>query len=196
MTTASKTCLVLALAAFASFAPMTAFARHGRGADDVVAPSTSSAAGASLAIRVRSQSHGRWEFRMTIENAATGLAPEVFVADATGALVSAGAMTPDNHNAGEYRLRLRSAKGGTLPAGAATIDELGGRAYEVRDGGVAIFSGTLPVIGAKKTNSAGTAGSGGGADDPATHDAGDDRGGTSGRGGSGGHGADDGAGHR
>jgi len=191
MTTASKTCLVLALAAFASFAPVTAFARHGRGADDVVAPSTSPAAGASLAIRLRSQSHGRWEFRMTIENAATGLAPEVFVADASGALVSAGAMTPDNHNAGEYRLRLRSAKGGTLPAGAATIDELGGRAYEVRDGGVAIFSGALPVIGAKKTNSSGGTGSGG-ADDPATHDAGDD-GGTSGHGG---NGADDASGHR
>jgi hypothetical protein len=195
MKTASKTCLVLALAAFASFVPVTAFARHGRGADDVVAPSTSPAAGASLAIRVRSQSHGRWEFRMTIENAAAGLAPEVFVADATGALVSAGAMTPDNQNAGEYRLRLRSAKGGTLPAGAATIDELGGRAYEVRDGGVAIFSGLLPVIGTKSSNSAGATGSGG-TDDPATHDAGGDNGGTSGRGGSGGHGADDAAGHR
>jgi hypothetical protein len=104
-------------------------------------------------------------------------------------------MTPDNQNAGEYRLRLRSAKGGTLPAGAATIDELGGRAYEVRDGGVAIFSGLLPVIGTKSSNSAGATGSGG-TDDPATHDAGGDNGGTSGRGGSGGHGADDAAGHR
>jgi hypothetical protein len=180
--------LILAAAAFAAFLAEPAQARQGRGRDDLVAGATSSVAGSALSVRLREKSHGRWEFRMQLENAPSGLAPKVWIADATGTLVPAGDLVPDDTDVGEYKLRLRSQKGGTLPVGAASLSELGGRAYEVRENGAAIFSGSLPSIAAKRSVGGGSGR--GGADDPATHDAGDDRGGR----GPGKRGADDAAG--
>lgn len=175
--------LVLAVSLGAAALP-AAEARQGRGRDDVAADPGSSAAGASLSVRLREKSHGRWEFRMQMENAPQGLSPSVFIADATGTLVLAGSLVPDDNDVGEYKLRLRSQKGGALPAGAATLADLGGRAYEVRENGGVIFAGTLPSVAAKSASasgadagSGGSSTSGGGADDPATHDVGDDHGG-------------------
>jgi hypothetical protein len=177
---APKTFLILAAAAFAAFLAAPAEARQGRGRDDVAADSSSSVAGANLSIRLREKSNGRWEFRMQMERAPSGLSPQVWIADAAGTLVLAGSLVPDDTTPGEYRLRLRSQKGGTLPVGAASLSELGGRAYEVRENGGVIFGGALPAIEVKGSGGSGS-GSGGG----------------SGRGGSGPgkHGADDAAGH-
>ena len=145
-----RTVLVLAVAACAAFLTEPAFARQGRGRDDVAANTGSSAAGASLSIRMRTKSHGRFEFRMAIERAMSAVAPQAWIADASGTLVLAGDLVPDDNTAGEFRLRLRSAKGGVLPAGAASLAEMGGRAYEIRDRGEVIFSGNLPSVDAKR----------------------------------------------
>jgi hypothetical protein len=150
MNLVSKTCLALTFAAAVLAASSPAFARQGRGSDDVAAPSGSAVAGSKLSVRLRSKGNGGWEFRMNLERAPSGLSPEVFVADASGLLTSIGSLVPDNGTAGEYKLRLRSRKGSALPLGAASLTELGGRAYEVRDGGVAIFSGSLPLVDAKR----------------------------------------------
>lgn len=182
---APTTFLILAAAAFAAFLAEPAHARQGRGRDDVAAGASSSAAGSTLSIRLREKGNGAWEFRMQMERAPSGLSPEVWIADATGTLVRAGDLVPDVGTAGEYRLRLRSRKGGTLPAGAASPADLGGRAYEVRESGAAIFSGSLPAIDVKGGGS-GTGGRGPGkrgADDAAGHVRR-------------GRGADDAAGHR
>jgi hypothetical protein len=177
MTTISKTLVVLAGAACAALAADPAQARGGgrrfRARSVVPAQDTSAAAGATLSIRLREKSGGRFEFRMQIERAPDGLAPQAFVADAAGTLTFAGDLVPDDGTAGEYELRLRGADASGLPAGAASVADLAGRAFEVRDAGVVLFTGTLPS----------SRSGGGGADDPAGHDAGGGGGGGSGRGG-------------
>lgn len=185
MTSFPKILVVLAAAACAALAADPAEAKGGgrfRARADFAALAGSPAEGAKLSVRLREKSHDRFEFRMQIERAPDGLSPEAFIADAVGTLVSAGAFVPDDDTSGEYKLRIRN---GTLPAGATTISDLAGRAFEVRDGAAVLFSGTIPS----------TRSGGGGADDGANHDADDDHGGGSGGGGSGRGGHDDGPNH-
>lgn len=191
MNSIPKTLVVLAAAACAAFAADSAEARGGgdrfRARADFAAVAGSPAPNAKLSVRLREKSHGRFEFRMQMERAPQGLSPVAFIADAAGTLTSAGALVPDNGTPGEYRLRIRGAAGTPLPAGATSIAELAGRAFEVRDAGAVLFAGTIPS----------TRSGGHGADDGAV--SGDDRGGSSG-GGSGGGGSgrgghDDGPNH-
>ncbi len=187
MTSISKTLIVLAAAACAAFVADPAEAKGGgrfRARADFAAVVGSPAEGAKLSVRLREKSHGRFEFRMQIERAPQGLSPQAFIADAAGTLTFSGDFVPDNGTAGEYKLRLRGTGSSGLPAGATTISELAGRAFEVRTDGTVIFAGTIPSTR-----------SGGGADDGPDHDANDDHGGSSGGSGSGRGGHDDGPNH-
>jgi hypothetical protein len=188
MTSIVKTLVVVAAAACAAIVADPAEARGGgrfRARADFSADPASVAAGAKLSVRLREKSQGRFEFRMQMERAPQGLSPQAFIADAAGTLTSAGPLVRDNGTAGEYRLRVRGADGSALPAGATSIADLAGRAFEVREQGAAIFAGTIPS----------TRSGGGGADDGAGHNANDVNGGGSGGGGSGRGGADDGPNH-
>jgi hypothetical protein len=102
---------------------------------------------------------------MQIERAPDGLSPQAFVADAAGTLTLAGDLVPDDGTAGEYKLRLRGADASGLPAGAASIADLAGRAFEVRDADAVLFEGTIPSTrsgGGGNDDSGGSSGSGGG----------------------------------
>ena len=174
-----QTLLVLVVAAIAAVGADPALARQNRGRRSkaravLVAGDTSAAAGANLSIRLKGASNGRWEVRLAIENAPAGLAPEAWIADADGVLVLVGNLAADDDDAGEYKLRLRGREGDPLPAGAAALADLGGRAFEIRSADAVILSGNLPelVTPGASSNTGGT----GGADDPAAHDAGDDHG--------------------
>jgi hypothetical protein len=183
---AAKSVLFLAAAAFAAVLadPASASGRHRksvRARSIVAADATSSAAGAKLQIRLLDASSSNWELRMDLRRAPTDLAPEAWIADADGTLSLGGTFAVSGHRGADYRLRLRGKNGDTLPAGAATLSELGGRAFEIRDGGVAFLSGNLPDMPAAST--AATTGatdptSTGGADDGATHEAGEHAAGT------------------
>jgi len=178
MASISKTLVVLAAAACAAIAADPAEARGGgrfRARADFAAIPGSPADGAKLSVRLREKSNGRYEFRMQMERAPQGLSPGAFIADAVGTLTFAGPLLPDSGTAGEYRLRLRGAGSSGLPVGATSIAELAGRAFEVRDAGTVLFTGTIPS----------TRSGGGGVDDGTNHDANDDNGGSSGSGGGG-----------
>jgi len=109
---------------------------------------------------------------MDLRRAPTDLAPEAWIADADGTLTLGGTFAASGHRGSDYRLRLRGKNGDTLPAGAATLSELGGRAFEIRDGGVAFLAGNLPDMPAPSTAATtGATASGGGADDGPTHEA-------------------------
>jgi hypothetical protein len=191
----TKSFLILAAAACAAAAAGPAFARHGakatRARADVAPAAGSAAEGADFTFRMDQKSNGRAEVRLTLEDAPEGLSPEAFIAGADGVLVDVGALAAQPAQPTEYRLRFRTKSGDALPAGAATIADLVGRAFEVREGDEVIVSGTVPALGTRvRTDEPGDdRGGGRGADDPANHDAGDDRGGA------GGGGADDPAGH-
>ena len=140
--------------------------------------------GTRVRVRIDAKSHGRAELRVEVERAATDLVLNVWFADSTGTMVLAGPMRPDAQTPGEYRYRVRTQKGQALPAGATTLDELAGRAIEIRDGnGTVVASGATPATGGTKSSGGGGSGSGGGnsgggggggrgrggADDPANH---------------------------
>lgn len=169
--------VVVSLAAAAS--ADSAFAKHGRKSarvrSSVAADATSTAARAKLAIRMREDVSGRWELVLQLRRAPSGLAPQAFIADATGTLTLAGDLAASHESSGEYKLRLRGSDATTLPLGAAKLADLSGRAFEVRDSGVALVAGTMPTL-ASVDSATSTGGSTGGADDPATHDATDDNG--------------------
>ena len=188
MNSHTKTLVVLAAAACAAFAADLAEAKGGgdrfRARADFAAVAGSPAEGAKLSVRLREKSHGRFEFRMQIELAPDGLSPQAFVADAAGTLTFAGDLVPDDGTAGEYKLRLRGADASGLPAGAASIAELAGRAFEVRDADAVLFLGTIPS----------TRSGGHGADDSGGGQGGSSGSG-SGGGGSGRGGHDDGPNH-
>lgn len=146
--------------------------------------------GAAARVRAESKKRGREELRVEVERAATGLALDAWFEDAAGSMSRGGALVPDNGTPGEYRLRIRTDKGGTLPAGAASLAELAGRRVEIRDGsGNVAAEGNVPAAAERKSSGGSSGSSGGsgrgGADDPANHDAGDDHGGGSGSSGSG-----------
>jgi len=169
MTSLPTTLAVLAAAACAAFVADPAEARGGggrfRARADFAAVTGSAAEGAKLSVRLREKSHGRFEFRMQIERAPDGLSPQAFVADAAGTLTLAGDLVPDDGTAGEYKLRLRGADASGLPAGAASIADLAGRAFEVRDADAVLFEGTIPSTrsgGGGSDGSGGSSGSGGG----------------------------------
>jgi hypothetical protein len=180
MTLAAKTLTLLAAAACAAAAAEPALARQNRGGRNngrarlvVPADPASVAAGASFKIELRAKSHGRSEFRMQLERAPSGLAPEAWIADATGALTLAGPLVPDRFDVGEYRLRLRSRSGDALPAGAATLADLAGRAFEVRESAQVLVAGTIPALGTRVTDRDGDGEDdrrGHGADDGPDHD--------------------------
>ena len=178
MNSYTKTLVVLAAAACAAFAADLAEASGGgrfRARADFAAVAGSPAEGAKLSVRLREKSHGRFEFRMQIERAPDGLSPQAFVADAAGTLTSAGDLVPDDETAGEYKLRLRGADASGLPAGATSIAELAGRAFEVRDADVVLFLGTIPSTrsgghGADDSGGGSGSGSGGGGSGRGGHD--------------------------
>lgn len=134
--------------------------------------------GAAARVRVKGKG-SRAEVRFEVERAASGLTIEVFVADGSGAMVSAGTMREDANTPGEYRLRFRSKKGDTLPGGAATLADLDGRAIEYRDEtGFVIASGAFGTAsggngggsgGGGNSGSGGGRGRGRGGDDGANH---------------------------
>lgn len=135
--------------------------------------------GALVRVRIQAKSRDRVDLRFDVHRAETGLALEVWVADADGAQSFAGDLTEDDGTPGEYRLRIRTDKGDALPGGAATAGDLAGRAVEVRDAdGNVVAAGEIPSAGRRKNQAKrGAAGTtSGGADDPATHDALDDNG--------------------
>jgi hypothetical protein len=167
MTSLPTTLVVLAAAACAAFVADPAEARGGGGGRfraraDFAAVAGTAADGAKLSVRLREKSHGRFEFRMQIERAPDGLSPQAFVADAVGTLTLAGDLVPDDGTAGEYKLRLRGADASGLPAGAASIADLAGRAFEVRDAGDVLFAGTIPSTRSGGGGNDGSSGSGGG----------------------------------
>lgn len=181
----------------------SAFAKSGR---NTLAPVAAAALdGARVRVRAEQKGRGRAEVRIDVARAAEGLALEAWFAAADDTMTYAGAFVADAGTPGEYRFRVRTKSGDPLPGGAASLSELAGRAVEIREaGGAVVASGTMPGAPGRKAAAAPSAGTAGpGADDPATHDVGDDRGGGSGGGNSGssgggrgrGRGAD-GAGHR
>lgn len=69
---------------------------------------------------------------------------EFWVADGTGTLALA-ASAPVKHS-GRARFLFDTRKGKTLPLGAETLRDLSGRSFEIRVGGAAVLSGSLPTL--------------------------------------------------
>ena len=111
---------------------------------DMVRAAAASDADVSGHVEVRTRD-GRQKFQVEADHLAAGVSVEFLVADGSAALVSLGSMTTDS--LGEAELELDTGDGASLPAGAATVADLAGRAVEVRDaaGGV-LLTGTVPAL--------------------------------------------------
>lgn len=136
------TLIVLVALCGASVLTEPAFAKSG--SRSALVPVASAALdGARIRTRVEAKSRGRGELRIDVARAAEGLTLEAWFADASGAMTFGGDFVADT-TPGEYRYRVRTAKGGTLPAGAATIAELAQRAAEIRTAdGTVVATGAL-----------------------------------------------------
>jgi hypothetical protein len=93
----------------------------------------------------------RQRFAVEAENLAPGSAITVLVEDATAAMISAGSSNADFQGLAE--LELDTGDGESLPAGAATVDELKGRRVEVRDAwGGPLLSGVVGSLDGPAVN--------------------------------------------
>ena len=95
------------------------------------------------------------------ENIDTSLTFEAWMADASGTLTFIGVM-PIDDDVDEVEIEFDSKEGPPLPLGASTVEELSGRAVEVRSGGLTYLVGVVPTFGSGSGGGGG--GSGGGSD--------------------------------
>ncbi len=96
----------------------------------------------------RRASNARQRFQVEIEDVpASGVVFSAFVDDGGGTLTNVGALVP-HEDAGEFELELDTGDGAQLPFGVADVDDLAGRAVEIRgDDALTYLVGTVPSLG-------------------------------------------------
>ena len=87
---------------------------------------------------------GRQQFRIKVRRAEPNAALELWIDDGAGTLVLAAEMTANP--GGSVAVRLDSRRGDGMPLGAGGVQDLSGRPFEVRVGGVAVAAGALPTL--------------------------------------------------
>ena len=87
---------------------------------------------------------GRQQFRIKVRRAAPDAALELWIDDGAGTLVLAAPMSANS--GGSTAIRLDSRRGDGMPLGAGGVQDLAGRPFEVRVGGVAVAAGALPTL--------------------------------------------------
>ncbi len=101
--------------------------------------------------RICVSSHdGHERFKVEVEHADEATPLNLFIDDGTGAFVTVGplvAEADDGEDGGADReLVLDTGRGDALPAGAATVAALEGRAVEVRTDAGVLLAGTVPAL--------------------------------------------------
>ncbi|HET6203469.1 MAG TPA: DUF1028 domain-containing protein [Planctomycetota bacterium] len=97
-----------------------------------------SSAPASATLRLsRKGSKGTERFELRAKGLPSGPAYGVWIADRSGSLAQAGALT-------KGRMRLDTGRGDPLPLGVGRLEDLACRAIEVRDGASVVLTGTVP----------------------------------------------------
>lgn len=103
-----------------------------------------SGSGAELKIRLESEKKGNQSFELEVKKLSIASSVQLFVFDPNSStLVNAASLTL---NKGKAKLKLETKKGQPLPTGATKVADLGGRAFELRDGATStvLISGNLP----------------------------------------------------
>jgi len=162
-----------AIAAAAGSAAKSAKLRSALNVDVLVADAVgadSATHAVEVSVRVRRKSGDREELKVEVEHAADGLDLELWLADATGALVNLGVLStePDGDDGTEYEISFRTDRAAGLPFGATSVADLAGRQAEVRTvAGDILAEGTVPALGSIAESDEDAAGSD---DDDATGD--------------------------
>lgn len=105
------------------------------------------------------QDKNRHKLSLEAEDIDTSLVFEAWVADGGGTLTFAGTMPFNKPN--EVEIEFDSKEGPALPVGASTIQELAGRAVEVRSGGMVYLTGSVPSLDGSSGGGGGGSGGGG-----------------------------------
>jgi hypothetical protein len=87
---------------------------------------------------------GRQRFRLEAKGLPADAAAELWLDDGTGTFVQVASVA--TNGGGKAKFRLDTRKGDALPLGVTDLQELSGRAFEVRVDGVTAASGNLPTL--------------------------------------------------
>ncbi len=111
---------------------------------DLVRPDPAPDADATGTLRIRSEDDEE-RFDVRVENVDVTLVHELFIEDPadSGAF---SLVAPLTAKCDTLKLRLDTEHGDALPLGVALVADLAGRDVEIRSGGVAILTGTVPAF--------------------------------------------------